>query len=300
MKYNSALFIYNGNAGQKESSQLLSICLPVLAESIDTIMVQKCLRPKHAKELCEELGGSFEIVIVLGGDGTIHECINGLAKLEKRPVLAILPGGTCNDFTRVLNISQNIQLAVEEIVNGKEEMVDLVQVGEDVYFLNFWGIGLVAEAATSMSTEEKNKLGKASYFLNALRTIQSQKPIEMTITTDGENWSGEAVMVLISNGNSIASYNLPFSTIQWNDGLLDVFIIKNANFKLMKGMIALKNENADAAIKEEILYFQGKDIQIETKEEVAVDMDGEVYTQTPSTLKVLPRYITMIVPTQNR
>lgn len=295
MNYNKVLFIYNGNAGNKEINQMLTVCLPALAEKVDSLLVYKSLRPMHAKELCEKYGEKVDLVIVLGGDGTVHECINGLAGLRNKPTFAILPGGTCNDFTRSLTLSQNLQEAVEEIIQGKEESVDVIQVN-DGYFLNFWGLGLIAETANNIDKDEKNKFGRASYFMSALRTIQNQDPIETVINLDGREMKEEIVMLLVANGHYIGTKRIPFSSVKWNDGLLDLFIIRNANFRLIKEMIDLRREDEDEAFKDEILHLQGRELTISTKQPVDVDMDGEVYTKTPSTIKVLPEHIRMIVP----
>lgn len=58
----------------------------------------------------------MDIVIVLGGDGTVHECVNGLAPLDRRPILSILPAGTCNDFAQALMIPLNMKQAAELIL----------------------------------------------------------------------------------------------------------------------------------------------------------------------------------------
>lgn len=295
MKYTKALFIYNGNAGKDEIGKLLEISLPKLAESMEQLLVFKSIRPGHAKALCEQYGEEVELVIVLGGDGTVHECINGIAPLKKRPVFAILPGGTCNDFTRTLGMSQNLAFATEELVNGLEVSVDIVQADHD-YFLNFWGVGLVTETSNNIKEEEKNLLGRISYFLSALRTMKTINPFDIHLTVDGKEISEKAVMVLIVNGNYIGGRMLPIPSISYDDGLVDIFLLKNTNLQLLREIMDLRQEQATEAIKEEILYFRAKNIKIKAENPIDIDMDGEVYQTTPSEITVLSQHIKMIKP----
>lgn len=114
-----------------------------------------------------------------------------------------LARGTCNDFSRTLNIQQNLQKAAKELVsNGEEEAVDIVQT-DSAYFLNFWGIGIVAETSNNIREEEKNVLGKASYVLSAIRTIQNTEPKELVMNIDGKEIREKAVLAIVVNGNYI-------------------------------------------------------------------------------------------------
>ncbi|WP_445490617.1 diacylglycerol/lipid kinase family protein [Niallia sp. 03133] len=295
MRYKKVLFLYNENAGKGDIYNLLGICMRILTKHMEQINLCKTIRPLHAMELCKEYGENVDLVVVLGGDGTVHECINGLSQLEKRPVLAILPGGTCNDFTRTLGITQNIERAAEEIILGKESPVDIIQANEH-YFLNFWGIGLIAETSNNIKEEEKSLLGKVSYFLSAVRTLNNMDNMNIILEIDGKNIEEEAIMVLIANGKYIGGKSIPFQAIEYNDGFVDVFIVKNTNLNLLKEVIALRKESADEVMNKDIHYYRGKSIKIDTSAPVDVDMDGEVYTQTPTKINVLPNHLKVIKP----
>ncbi|MDO7485700.1 diacylglycerol kinase family protein [Peribacillus frigoritolerans] len=75
-------------------------------------------KAKHAV-IVWEYGEEMEVVFVLGGDGTVHEFVNGLSPLWRRPLFGNLPGGTSNDFSRTLKIPQNVRQAAQALVNGK-------------------------------------------------------------------------------------------------------------------------------------------------------------------------------------
>ena len=92
--YNRALFIYNQTAGQADTEKALAAVLPVISVHVKQLEVIQTEREGETTELCREWGEKADLIIILGGDGTVHEAINGVAELDKRPVLGILPGGT--------------------------------------------------------------------------------------------------------------------------------------------------------------------------------------------------------------
>ncbi|MDQ0881008.1 diacylglycerol kinase family protein [Peribacillus sp. V2I11] len=110
------MLIYNENAGNGKLERNLEGCLPVIAPHIDEFLILQTKEKGDACRFCLEFGEDMDVVFVLGGDGTVHECINGLSPLRRRPLFGILPGGTCNDFSRTLKIPQNVRQAAEALM----------------------------------------------------------------------------------------------------------------------------------------------------------------------------------------
>ncbi|MCA1041695.1 YegS/Rv2252/BmrU family lipid kinase [Bacillus infantis] len=293
MEFRKGMLVYNGNAGQKNIEKSLAACVPILSAELDSLVLLPTKREGHARELCREYGSEVDVVFILGGDGTVHECINGLAPLETRPAIGILPGGTCNDFSRTLNIPQNIRNAALSMVAGEMKPVDVMQANED-YFLNFWGIGLVAEASENIKATEKKLFGRISYFLSTLRTIKEMEPFHASLIVDGTEIEEDAVMILLANGHYIGTNELPFRNLDYNDGLADIFIVKDANLALMKE--ALTEDSIED--NENILHYKGKEIQVRADKRMEADMDGEVYSATPCQIRVHQAHVQMIKPGQ--
>ncbi|MDR0138447.1 YegS/Rv2252/BmrU family lipid kinase [Metabacillus idriensis] len=294
-KYKKGMLIYNGNAGQKDAEKTLGICVPVISLHVEQLLLLQTSKPLDAQEYCRAHGENMDIVIILGGDGTVHECINGLGGLNQRPVIAILPGGTCNDFSRTLGIPQNLKKATEALFAGEIRGTDAAETSGG-YFLNFWGIGLVAETSENINDTEKALLGKVSYFLSAFRTIKSMKPFHFRLKLDDTWIEEEAIMVLIANGKIIGTNMLPHPDIKIDDGLADIFIIKEASFSLIKEVMTMKDNIEWNHIDSQLMHYQASSMQIETKEEMSVDTDGEVYSKTPETITILHNHFQMLVP----
>ncbi|RDU34849.1 diacylglycerol kinase family lipid kinase [Neobacillus piezotolerans] len=293
--FKRAVLIYNGNAGQKSIRKALGECIPILSPGIEELLLLKTERPGHAQELCSKYGEWADLAIILGGDGTVHEGINGLCPLEKRPLLAILPGGTCNDFARTLGIPQDIQKAAEAILSGTPIPIDAMEINGQ-YALNFLGIGLVAEASNNIKGSEKALLGKVSYYLSAMRTMREMEPFRYTIDCDGERFAGEAVMVLAANGRYIGTNELPFQNIEIDDGKANIFIIKNTSLALVKEILATDVTLPDGGPANELLHCSGRKIAIHTAGAMDADTDGEVYLETPVLINVLKHHLFAIAP----
>ncbi|RFU70195.1 YegS/Rv2252/BmrU family lipid kinase [Bacillus sp. V59.32b] len=294
MKWKKGMLIYHQNAGKGKIEKALKDCLPILSPNIEEFLLIQTREQGDGERLCQKHGEDMDVIFILGGDGTVHECINGLSGLENRPLIGILPGGTCNDMSRALNIPQNIRRAAVALVEGETVQIDVGKTGSN-YFINFWGIGLITKTSNNIDPQEKNTLGKISYFLSALRTINESEPFHFKMSYDGNSIEDEAIMILTVNGNYIGTNMLPFPLIKPNDGLLDVIIVKNSNLGIFKEIMEMKRTLGESTDSDSgVLYFQAKEIQIVTDEELDADMDGEIYQKTPADISILKHHLSML------
>ncbi len=114
-----AALIMNPNAGNGQWADKLNDIQNKLETAYDSAEIYKTSKPGDGAAIVRSIGESVDLLIGFGGDGTIYELINALAPLEKRPVFAIIPGGTANDFSRAVNMSQEPMEALEQILKGQ-------------------------------------------------------------------------------------------------------------------------------------------------------------------------------------
>ena len=117
-KFEKVLLIVNPKAGQGDLHTNLTKIVPPLATAFPDLHILHTKKQGDATKYCQEFASKVDLIIVFGGDGTVFECTNGLAPLETRPTLAIIPGGTCNDFSRTLGVPQNIAEAAKLITKN--------------------------------------------------------------------------------------------------------------------------------------------------------------------------------------
>ena len=99
--------ILNPNAGNKKLIESIDLICNRLRTIFSEVKLYETEAPGQGREIVKEIASDVDVIVGAGGDGTIYELINALAPLERRPIFAILPGGTCNDFSRAIGMNQN-------------------------------------------------------------------------------------------------------------------------------------------------------------------------------------------------
>lgn len=292
--FRKALLIYNHHAGKAGADKRLGDAVAVLAPHIAELVLRQIEFPGDGERICRSLSSEIEAVFILGGDGTVHECMNGLASLPHPPSVGILPGGTCNDFSRSLGIPQDIPEAARMLLEGTSRSLDIGVVNDRV-FTNFCGLGLITETSENIDPTLKNSLGKLSYFISTLQTLRSAQPFRFTMVSNGEGREEEAIMILVANGRYLGTHPLPLQPDSLCDGHLDVLIIREAGLPLLKELLARKSEEPWEPKDKAIEYFRATSLTIQTHEPMKVDTDGEIYLQTPIELSLLTTPLKLLV-----
>lgn len=283
--YERAMLIYNGNAGKQSVEELLGTVTGILARSIRELVLIQSLEAGEGEKICQQRGEEFQLVLIMGGDGTVHECINGLASLENPPLIGVLPAGTCNDFARSLNLSANLAEAARQLMQGQRRKVDIGVAGDRV-FTNFFGVGLITEASENINSELKGTLGRLSYYISTLQTVRSAEPFRYWMESDDGIQEDEAVMIYVSNGRYLGTQALPFTVDALTDGKLDVLIIREAGLPLLKELLSRKEQGEWEPKNDSIQYFQSSTLTLKTEQPMKADTDGEKYLETPARLSI--------------
>ncbi|MDD5370818.1 MAG: diacylglycerol kinase family lipid kinase [Anaerolineaceae bacterium] len=163
--------------------------------------------PTHATELARQAGeDGYDLVVAMGGDGTVHEVVNGLMQLppERRPSLGVVPVGSGNDFAFALGISSKPEQALRQVLTGDLHPIDIGRVcdnfGRNEYWTNTIGIGFDT-IVTIYSRKVPLFQGFAVYFLAVLQTILfNHEPFRLELKVDGQRSSREVIMLVLCNG----------------------------------------------------------------------------------------------------
>lgn len=290
----SAALILNPNAGNGKIKKELQHIKEIIESTYAPLSVYETKREGDGARLVKELESKVDLIIGAGGDGTIHELINAMCKLETRPLFAVLPGGTCNDFSRGIGMDQNIIKAAQQIATGRVEKVDIGK-SEHQYFSNFWGIGLINEVSENIEEDSKARFGKLSYYMSTAKTITNIEPFYVEIEGDKEEFKGDAVMVVIGNGAFTGGLRPFFPKNHLQDSCLDVLVVTESNVQTFWKLF-LSNFSDEKVIQEEsILKFQAKHVKVTTSPAQKIDCDGERKYYTPDSIIVLPRFLEVIV-----
>jgi diacylglycerol kinase (ATP) len=163
--------------------------------------------PTHATELARQAAEEgYELVVAMGGDGTVHEVANGLMQVpaEQRPRLGIVPVGSGNDFASSLGISAKPEEALRQVMTGTPHPMDVGLIsdgsGRQEYWTNAVGIGFDT-VVTIRSRRVPIVQGFGVYFVAVLQTILlNHDPFHLTVKTDREQFDEELLMLVLCNG----------------------------------------------------------------------------------------------------
>lgn len=258
----------------------------------------------------EAVDAGVDLVAVYGGDGTVAEVAGGLAGTQIP--LGILPGGTANVMSVELDIPTSFADALRLICRPRPATrdIDLGKVGDN-YFLLRLSMGLEAKMVAGADRELKDRLGTLAYALSALRAISAPEVVAYRFELDGETVETEGIACMIANSANLGAPGLQLSAdVDVSDGLLDVFVVKNADFSTwltvlssvvtsLPDTLVAEPVRHGAEIESEmaagVRHWQARSIRVEAAPNVEVQVDGEMIGETPVEVDVLPGAVRVIV-----
>jgi diacylglycerol kinase (ATP) len=184
--------------------------------------------PTHAIELARQAAeDGYELVISVGGDGTVHEVINGLMQVpaDRRPRMGIVPMGTGNDFAYALGIERHPAEALSRIFTGQPRRVDIGRLVDGSGRVEYWdnALGIGFDATTTIHSRRFTLLrGFIAYFFAVLQTVMlNHDAPRMHITTDNEQWTDKMLMLVLCNGSREGGGFLLAPEARPDDGVFD-------------------------------------------------------------------------------
>ncbi|AOM82925.1 diacylglycerol/lipid kinase family protein [Salisediminibacterium beveridgei] len=295
--YNKGLLIYNEHAGNQDKYNQIGEAVKAITPYVRALTIQKSEAPGDIEQIAAEKGVEMDIVFVMGGDGTLHEAINGIAPLKERPVIGILPAGTSNDFARSIGVPIHVKNAALLAGQGKETAVDLGQINER-YFINFAGVGLVTQVSENIDENLKQTTGPFSYMYSALKTVQeTSQPFRYKIIDDeNQQHAGTAVMIAVLNGKSIGTTEIPFANEMPDQGSMKLVIVREAGLHLFREWLQFKVKPESPQEEPSIEVYDTASFTLTTEDKMDVDTDGETYQESHFVFQALPAYIRFLIP----
>ena len=283
-------FIVNPISGQNDKSQVLS----AIGKHLDLSLYQpQILFTSCAGEAYEMARASeAEVVVAVGGDGTVSEVARGLVGTEK--CLGIIPCGSGDGLALHLGISRLPFLAVETLNKGCEARIDVARMNGQPFFCTA-GFGL--DAQVSMEFARSTKRGLPRYISLAWEEWKQHSLAQYAIRSEkGMLWEGKAVFVTVANANQWGNQAriAPMASLQ--DGLLDVVVV-NPFSTLEIPDLATRLMTGRAPTSRHFLHFRGNHFYIWRSDNGPVHFDGDPFEAgTSFDLDVLPAALTVMVP----
>lgn len=288
------LFIINPVAGRKRSAKVWKDIRPYINFPYEYEFTQGCgdatQIAKHAKKL------GYEVIVTVGGDGTISEVVNGIAGSDIR--LGIIPAGTGNDFGKTLKIPENPRYALEIIEEGKNLAFTDLGKFQDGYFINIAGAGFDAEVANMTNSNLKFLNGTLAYVASLVWNLARYSPCNAVITVDGKKYFRKPWLVLAANARYFGGGMMINPDGIINDGLLDVCIINDmSRAEILRFLPSVFTGSHKKHRCFEVI--RGKNVEIEFAKPVRVQVDGDAKGFTPVRFSIVNRALSVITPVKD-
>ena len=261
-------------------------------------------RQGHLAELAREaaLDGA-ELLVVVGGDGSVNEVVNGLAGLGRQPAVAVVPRGTGWDFSRTFGIPRKIDDAVQIALQGDVRTIDLGRAsyrawdGSDAtaWFANVASAGMSGAIAKRANETTKALGGKASYLWATFAVFSGWEATEIEVAVDGERRAGPMFDVVIANGRFFGGGLEICPEAEPDDGLFDVLTIGDVTKRdLVQTMPRMYRGTHLPHPKAELL--RGSSVTVTSETPLPIELDGEQPGTTPVTFEVTAGALRLRVP----
>ncbi len=281
---------------------------PLYEKAIGSLVELQTLvteRPNHATELARASADGADVVVAMGGDGTLNEVANGLLQAKDlKAKLAYIPMGTGGDFQRTVNLPSEPELAAEVIVGGEPLKIDAARAslisheGQPVerYFLNMTSFGMGGDVSVKAKNFLSPLSGKLAFLWATLTVALSYrgKMVQIRLDDDAER-EFFITNVAIGNGCFHGGGMHPCPHALLNDGLLEVTPIERLNlFELIRDIRILYSDNVYQHRKAH--HFRAKKVRAGSGETVRVEVDGEAVGRLPMDITALPQALHLLVP----
>lgn len=292
------------NGISRKKTKFYSDFYPSLKSKFD-VEIFETQNEYHATELATKAtANEFDVILSAGGDGTLHQIINGILGSQNNtrlPTLGIIPLGTGNDFARTCGIKPDVNQLIQFLEKNKAEPIDIGLVncvdenGKAVarYFINACSLGMGPEVVKRLKKSDRSLGPSLTYFKAIAATFLSHKPQEVFAKSDSLEWKGKARVLAVANGKSFGSalYIAPDANTQ--DRQFNIFVA--GDLPLWKFLLYLQTIKSGKKLDDpKITYGKLSALELTAPEPCAIEAEGEAIGFLPARISLLPSLINIL------
>jgi YegS/Rv2252/BmrU family lipid kinase len=295
--------ILNGISGKKTNFR--KRILPRLEQNF-SVQVFETKSPNDAFQLASEaVAKKFDLIIAAGGDGTLHQVLNGMLNgneaIDNLPILGLIPIGTGNDFARSIGL-KSIQSLITSISKRQTRSVNVGKIHftnsendqlQTRFFINVADVGMGPEVVKRISRQRKFLGIPYSYFLAILKTFFHYDLITIKAVTPDWSWEGKARAIAIANGKYFGQGLCIAPEAKLNDNLFSTFICAKVSvFDFIRYSIPLKK--GKKIFHTQVQYGTCKKMELTSTESCGIEADGEYLGVLPAKIEMVKGTIQLV------
>lgn len=266
--------IANPKAGDRKVARLLKHTLKFMEKAGAEYTLHETHYKAHGTEIAAELTKEDGVnIIALGGDGTVHDVLNGIRDVEKCN-FGIIPLGTGNDFAASAKIPYRVKDAVDLILSGKTKSTDYLEIGGK-RCMNIGGVGIDVDVLVRCNKGKRR--GKLKYIKSLLVSFFKFKGYNLTIDCEGEVFTKNTLMVAACNGKQFGGGIAVCPVAELDDGKMDVMIVDcfDSKWKILNAFLLLMRGKIMGYPHKK--HFHTDRVKITSDKPYVVQLDGELY-----------------------
>ena len=289
------LMIVNPTAGRSKPRGPLFDAAALFSQAGYLLSIRQTESPGDAIKIAAECGEDTDVVVAVGGDGTLNQTISGLMSLEQRPLLGYLPRGSTNDFAASLHISSDPAAAADQILHGQRRALDIGRWNER-YFVYVASFGAFTRSSYSVPQATKNALGHFAYILEGMKDLDSLRPYRCRVETGEETFEGEFIFGAVCNSTSLGGImKLDPSRVQMDDGAFELLLLRMPktaiDLQSLIAAISRMDYNGPG-----VIFRHVQQVTVTTDEDLPWSLDGEYAPSAPRVeLRNLPGAIPLML-----
>lgn len=257
--------------------------------------------PGHAVALAREaVEAGFDRVVAGGGDGTVHEVVNGLSAELGSVALGVAPLGTANDFARSLDLPDELPDAVDVLLRDVRRPVDVMRMARPSEDASGHGInvlvgGFGGEVGGDLGEEEKRHRGSLAYLGSALRELPHLPTFRTSLELDGRALERELVNLVVANGRFAGGHVPVAPDARLDDGQLRLVLLAAASLGEL-ARAATRLVSGRPVENGVVTRLVAREVVVRSEPPMRFRCDGEAAGSTPVAVRVLHRALPVVRP----
>ena len=269
------LIIMNPYAGTRQANRYLTDIVDTFCCAGYDVNIVTTQEAGEGTKIAEERAEEFDLIVAIGGDGTFNEVVAGVRAAGCNTQIGYIPGGTTNDFASSVGLSKSIPKAAKDIVNGKEQNLD-IGMFNGRYFSYVASFGAFTSTSYDAPQDLKNAIGHVAYILSGIADVVNIKPFHLKVRSGETVFEDDYVFGAICNSTSMGGIiNLKEDDVDMNDGLFEVMLIKSPKTVIDLSAIIVALSTQSYADSELITFFSSKSVEIIAPPDMPWTLDGE-------------------------
>jgi diacylglycerol kinase (ATP) len=302
MKSVLPLMIVNPKSGRGMKEKQWAARADAIRAHFGPFEVEFTKGPGDAIQIAEQESSKRDLIVGVGGDGTISEIANGILKAKSQTALGLLPGGSGGDFHRTLNIPRSFVDAAKRLKEGSDHLMDAGKLSyvdhqgreQTRFFVNTASFGISGAVASRANRSTKRFGGTLTYATATMRTVMTFDAPEVELQIDEEPLRLLKILVVcVANGTSFGGGMRIAPDAKLDDGLFDVLIARN--IRALKLLMSSHRLYAGTHLSmADMALIRGRKISAtptKQNQQVLLEVDGETPGRLPATMEILPRVL---------